>query len=116
MSAVKNTGSFLLRWSETCNSAFHEHFVEVISCQQRETVIRSPISVQEHTAVLLPEMRSSGIVRSCHKEGSVFILTISVKDEINRFSSGSQRDPGLIGVDEFLSEAQEEELLKHWND
>lgn len=116
MSAVNRTGCLILRWSETCDSAFHEHLVEVISSQQAETVIRSPISLQEQTPVILLEIKANGIVRSCHKEGSGFIVTISAKDEINRFSSGSQRDPGLVSVDDFLSEAQEAELLKHWND
>ncbi len=116
MSAVNSPGCFLLRWYETYDSALREHSVEVISSQHAETVIRSPISVQERTAVLLLETKLSGIVRSCHKEGGVFILTISAKDEINRFSSGSQRDPGLVAVDDFLSEAQEAELLKHWDD
>ena len=116
MSAANSTGSFLLRWSKACDSTFHEHLVEVISSQPTETVLRSPISVQEHTKVLLLETKSGGIVQSCHKEGSVFILTISAKDEINRFSSESQRDPGPMVVDNFLSEAQEAELLKHWND
>lgn len=116
MSAGNSTGCFLLCWSESSNSAFHEHVVEVISSQATETVIRSPICVREKTAVLLLGTKSSGIVRSCHKEGNVFILTISAKEEINIFSSGSQRDPGPIAVESFLSEEQEAELLKHWND
>lgn len=116
MSALNGTGCFVLRWSETCKSGFHEHLVELISSQQTETVLRSPISIKEHTAVLLLETKSSGVVRSCHQEGSAFVLTISAKDEINRFSSGAQRDPGVITVDSFLSEEQEAELLKHWND
>jgi len=115
MATVNRKGRFILRWVETCDSALQEHLVEVISSQQTKTVLRSTISLQEHTAVLLADDGAGGTVQSCYKEGGAFILTISLKDEINMPSSEPQRDPGLLAIDDFLSEAQEAELLKHWN-
>jgi hypothetical protein len=116
MSTVNGAVFLILRWSETCDPTFHEHSVELISSYREKTVLRSPVSLQEHTAVLLPENEAGGIVQSCYQEGGAFILTISSKDEINMSSSEPQRDPGALAVDDFLSEDQEAELLKHWND
>ncbi len=116
MSTVNGAVFLILRWSETCDSTFHEHSVELISSQREKTILRSPVSLQEHTSVLLPDNEAGGIVQSCCQEGGAFILTISSKDEINISSSEPQRDPGTLVVDGFLSEAQEAELLRHWND
>jgi hypothetical protein len=116
MSTVNGAVFLILRWSETCDATFHEHSVELISSHREKTVLRSPVSLEERTAVLLPDHEAGGVVQSCWQEGGAFILTISSKDEINMSSSEPQRDPGSLVVDDFLSEAQEEELLKHWND
>lgn len=116
MGAVNSTSRFVLRWCETSDSAVHEQWVDLISRQPFEAVLRSGVRLREQTPVLIPGTSTSGIVRSCQQEGSVFILTISLKEEINRFSSGSQRDPGTLTVDAFLSEEQEADILKHWND
>lgn len=116
MSTVNGAVFLVLRWSETRDSTFHEHSVELISSHQEKTILRSPVSLQKYTAVMLPENELGGIVQSCYREGGSFILTISSKEEINISSSEPQRDPGTLVVDDFLSEAQEAELLKHWND
>jgi len=70
----------------------------------------------ESTKLLSPEPLCGSTAEAASRKGNVFILKISYKEDINRSSSKVQRDPGTRTVEDFLSEEQEAELLKHWND
>jgi hypothetical protein len=73
-------------------------------------------SVCESTKPLSPRPITSSTAEAASQKGNVFILKICYKEDINRSSSKVQRDPGTCAVEDFLSEEQEAELLKHWND
>lgn len=73
-------------------------------------------SVCESTKLLSPGSLPGSTAEAVDRKRNVFILKISYKEDINRSSSKVQRDPGTCAVEDFLSEEQEAELLKHWND
>jgi hypothetical protein len=73
-------------------------------------------SVCESTQLFSPGPLPGSTAEAVGRKGNVFILKISYKEDINRSSSKVQRDPGTCSVEDFLSEEQEAELLKHWDD
>jgi hypothetical protein len=80
--------------------SFHEHS----ACETTSFAVRGTLSCPGNT----PEPLQG--------QGNLFILKISYREDINRSSSSVQRDPGTMAVEDFLTEEQEAELLKHWND
>jgi hypothetical protein len=103
----------LLRWSDAPNSGSHEEFVEVLRSHISEIVIRCTLKVADDTEVYLigKHYKGHGRVRSSRKEGKSFILRIVI-DENLVLRCGSDLDPGVLAVEDFLTEAQEEEILK----
>jgi hypothetical protein len=103
----------LLRWSQDSSSPLHEEFVEVLRSHVAEVAIRCTLKVGENTEVYLigKHYRGHGTVRSCRKHENSFILKIVI-DENLVLRCGSDLDPGVLAVEDFLTEAQEEEILK----
>src|SRR5205807_1454779 len=54
----------------------------------------------------------NGIVRSCHEEGDSFLLTILIDSEHSGPELLPEYDPGLFGVDDFLTEEEESKILE----
>jgi len=52
-----------------------------------------------------------GIVQSCRQQGNSFILTITISNN-PVMEAGSQVDPGIFAVDDFVTEEQEAEILR----
>lgn len=102
----------LLSWSDPPDSPLREQVVQLIEADSSEAVIRSTLKVREKTRVRLigEKYTGNGIVRSCKKVQSGFMLTIWIADTGN-ISSVSERDPGVIAVENFLTEEQEAEIL-----
>lgn len=101
----------LLRWSEAPNLPSREEPVQIIWAHEEEALIRSASKLVENTQVyLITQLRTEdGIVRSCRKEGSSFILRIAIAANI---TNGFEFDPGVFVIDDFLTEEQEAQILE----
>jgi hypothetical protein len=109
-----NFPQLLLRWSDSSDSVSREEFVDVLSRQLSKIVVRSVSAVAENTPVFLAgtQYAANGIARSCRKDASSFVLVILIDKESN-IQSGSGRDPGVLAVDDFLTEEEEAEILQN---
>lgn len=108
----EDSGQAVLRWSEAPNCSSREEFVELIEARRFEAIIRSNRKVRVNTLVYLTgkHYASTGIVRSCRKDGHSFLLKIGTDEDITvRFSD---LDPGVLTIDDFLTEEQEAQILK----
>jgi hypothetical protein len=108
----------LLCWSEAPNFPAREEFVQVLETHSQEAVIKSTLEVSEQTKVTLigKDYTGIGIVKSCRGQGENFILTISMSDESTSAPPHAERDPGVLAVDSFLTEDEEEQILKDLED
>ena len=108
----------LLCWSEAPHSPAREEFVQVLESHSEEAVIRSTLQVSERTKVTLigKDYTGIGFVKSCRAEGETFIVTISMADDDPTNAPHSQRDPGVLAVDNFLTEEDEAKILQDLDD
>jgi hypothetical protein len=104
----------LLRWFERPGPGFcREQPVEIIEARASQAVLSSSIHFLENTEVCLvaPHGTERGTVQSCHPRGAKFIVTIRFKPTQHLVRS-PDRDPGVLAVEEFLTEEQELEILR----
>lgn len=106
------SGRLLLRWSDFSVNASREEFVDIISRQASKMVVRSISEVVQNTRVFLvgKQYAASGTTRSCSKGGVSFVLAILIETE-SYLGSDSGWDPGVVTVEDFLSEEQEARIL-----
>ena len=122
-SSPDESGQLLLRWSDDPDLPSHEESVYMLEAKSAELVLRSSFRVPEKTRVYLigKDYSEAGIVRSCHKQGLNFILTIGISPE-GPVPPHIEIDPSVFIVDSFLTEEQEERILSeleeelHWQD
>jgi hypothetical protein len=122
-SSPDESGQLLLRWSDDPDLPSHEEFVYMLEAKTAELVLRSSFRVLEKTRVYLigKDYSEAGIVRSCHKQGPNFILTIGISPE-GPVPPHIEIDPSVFIIDSFLTEEQEERILSeledelHWHD
>lgn len=110
--SLEDSDKLLLRWSEDAFSPSREEVVEILESRVSEAVIRSDLQVVEKTKVDLVGKNSteSGIVRSCRPSGEKYIVTISMNPQGP--SSGPEFDPGVLMIDNFMTEDQEAAILE----
>jgi hypothetical protein len=115
--ASECSGQMLLLWSEEANSISRKEPVEVLETRLEEVVIRSARRVRESTQVYLmgKQYTGNGIVRSCRNNDNSFILTVQINED-SLFARNSELDPGIFAVEDFLTEQQEAEILRHWEE
>ena len=112
-SSSQSTDPILVRWCDR-NQLRREEPAEMLEIHQKEAVLSSSVEISEATRVYLIGNHYSeiGIVRSCQGEGSRFIVTIGIgSDPGALLQSGSERDPGVLVVDDFITEEQELQIL-----
>jgi hypothetical protein len=102
----------LLRWSDDSSSPSREEFVDVLSRQLSKIFVRSACQLAEDTPVFLAGRKYSanGRAGSCQKEASSFILGILIDNE-SHIQLESDWDPGVLVIDDFLTEEQEDAIL-----
>ncbi|HEY3937404.1 MAG TPA: hypothetical protein VGL97_08235 [Bryobacteraceae bacterium] len=102
----------LLSWSESLDSPKKQEIGQIISIRGADAVIRIAVPIVVGTTVLVTGKyyTGNGIVQSYRKEFETFILTLSKSDDIP--FKGSKRDPGMVVVDNFLTEDEEAQILK----
>jgi hypothetical protein len=118
--SLNGPNQVLLRWSDNPGAPSHEQFVQMIESHSSEAVIRSAFKLGEKTEVHLIGRfyTANGIVRSCREDGSEFIVTIFMLKNVLSPDSGSRppREPGLISVDNWLTEEAENRILEEFED
>jgi hypothetical protein len=97
----------LLSWSDSPGSPKKQELGQIIKVHASDAVIRSaaPIMVNATVRVTGKHHTGNGIVRSCIKSDPGYILTFTESD-------GSKRDPGVVAIEDFLTEEQEAQILK----
>jgi hypothetical protein len=113
-----NPNQALLCWSEAPHSPSREEFVQVLESHLSEAVIQSARRVSEETKVRLigKDYTGIGIVKSCRKEGHSFILNIWIGDEESSLPPFPAKDPGILSVENFLTEEEEAKILEELED
>lgn len=113
-SSDESTGQFFLRWSESPGLPVREEPIEMIESEWPEPRIRSAFQVREGTEAFLigNGYTENGIIRSCLREGNSFLLTLSISSECISTEFLPHYDPGLLAVDEFLTEEEETKILE----
>jgi hypothetical protein len=108
-----DSDKLLLRWSESPHSPSREEFVQILETRVSEAVISVSLRVDEKTQVYLIGKNSteSGIVRSCQRRGKKFVITILLNSVDPHSPSGPEIDPGVLLVDSFMSEEDEQRIL-----
>ena len=118
MSSVTHTSSqpdqILIRWSETPNAPSHEELADIVQVRPSETVVvRSAYQIDANTRVYLIKNGYTriGIVKSCQEDKGTFLMEIDVAatDPLDWVYAV---DPGVFGVEEWITEEQESEILK----
>jgi hypothetical protein len=109
-----NSGQLLLRWSDDSNFAVREEFVDVLSKQLSRITVRSGSAIAQDTPVFLAgtQYTANGIAWSCRKDSNSFILGILIDSESD-IHSGSERDPGIFSVEDFITEEEEAAILEN---
>ena len=104
---------FFLRWSAAYDSTFREEIVDFINHIHSEWIFRSDVLISERTPVYLTgsSYMGNGIIQSCRQEGPSFILTIDMTNENIYLAPRQQFDPGVMHVDNFLTEEDEAKIL-----
>jgi hypothetical protein len=112
--APECSGQMLLLWCDEANSASLKEPVDLLEIRLEEVITRSVRKIREGTQVYLmgKQYTGNGIVHSCRKDDKSFILTIQI-DEDSLFRHKSELDPGIFAVEDFLTEQQEAEILRH---
>ncbi len=110
-SPSKSSEQAVLRWSEV-DLPSREAAVQVIETHVSEAVIRCGHQLSEKTKVYLMGERFTkmGTVRACRNSGTHFLLTIGSDGDFTS-STPSVFDPGILAVEDFLTEEQEEQIL-----
>jgi hypothetical protein len=102
----------LLSWFDPPGSPKKQELGQIITVHASDAVIRSATPIMVNTTVWVTgkHYTGNGIVRSCTKENTGYILTLTESDDFP--FQGSKRDPGVVAVENFLTEEQEAQILK----
>ena len=110
----KNHKETRLRWLDPDSFCSHEQAVQVLQADEYQVVISAPVSLNRSTRVSLKVGNDSepGTVISCCPDQELFVLVIQMLPSVHFPDHVAERDPGLLVVDDFLSEEQERLLLE----
>lgn len=115
-SFLPQPGPAVLRWSESPSSPSREELVDILRALPSETLILSALQVNEKTRVYLIKngYTKTGIVKSCFADRGRFLVEIAIasSDPLNR-EEAFPPDPGVLAVDSFLTEEEEEQILSN---
>jgi len=105
----------VLRWSQPSGISVREENVEFIRSSLGEATIRclSQLEVDLRVNLISKSCEREGVVRSCIKEGSTFVVAILIDsdEDIYRAALLHNYDPGSLIIDDFLSEEDEAKIL-----
>jgi hypothetical protein len=108
----------LLRWVEFDLVNSREEPVEILASHFFEATVSSSVQLVSNTQVdlIAAHYTEKGTVRSCLADGAKFIVTIRLFPEQRNPPLGSQRDPGVFAVNDFLTEEQELRIVQEIDD
>jgi hypothetical protein len=104
----------LLRWSEAPDSPPRQAPVHLVDTHVTDAIIRCELCIAEKTKVYLigKNYTASGIINNCQNEGSYFLMTIGFIEGGSPKKLPSTFDPGVLDVEQWLTEEAEEQILK----
>ena len=90
----------------------------MIETHLSEAVIKSTRKVDAKTKVTLigKDYTGIGIVKSCRSEGKGFIVTIRIDEPGSGTGTAAKPDPGVLLVDDLITEEQETKILEELGD
>lgn len=104
----------VLRWCESPTSPSREETVDILQALPSEALIRSALQLTEKTRVYLIKNGYTriGIVKSCSEDDGRFLVDITMAPaDPPSLGDLFPPDPGVLAVDDFLSEEDEERIL-----
>lgn len=104
----------LLRWFTASDAQPREVAVTLIGTNEAETILHCTTLIPEQTKVYLigKNYTVTGIVNSCAQEESGFRIVIKLGKGDYLGYVGTPFDPGVLQVEEWLSEEAEDKILK----
>ncbi|MFL6447414.1 MAG: hypothetical protein ACJ746_06955 [Bryobacteraceae bacterium] len=108
-----------MRWSDSPSAPALELPGEVVDNSNSEPIVRVSLKINEQTAVTLlgKDFMLNGIVRSCRPEKDCYLVTVATDDVSGqRFEQAHFRDPGVLALDDFLTEEEEAKILESLED
>ena len=115
-SPSKIIGQAVLRWSEP-DGPFCEIPVQLIEAHASKALIRCEQQLSKKTKVYLmgEKITRFGTVRSCRTDRGAFLLTIASSGDDFTCKPASRLDQGVLAVEDFLTEEQEQQILAALN-
>lgn len=103
----------LLCWYESLGSIRREEMVELVDSEVLGAMIRSAFEIPVKTRVYLKNTIGAldGVITSCQPENLYFLLIISRAEELVEPCMESI-DPGVLGLERFLTPDQEKGILR----
>jgi len=89
--------------------------VEIVDEDDSEPILRVPLKIGEETPVTLlaRNYMVNGIVRFCRPDRNSYLITVATNDfSGERFDNAHFRDPGVLVLDDFLTEEEEQKILE----
>jgi hypothetical protein len=110
--------NLFVRWSDKYHASPLEERVQLVRRDHVEWVVSSPVRIVEKTQVYLSGdwAMGNGIVRSCRREGATFLLTIAMTVDPSYLTPRQEFDPGVLALDDFLTEEEEAKILESLKD
>lgn len=102
----------LMQWYEVPGTALRQEMVELLQAQPSEAVIRSAVKLSVNTRVYLKTSTHvwNGIVLSCRPEDLHFVVAIAPRKG-EHITTAFAVDPGVLDVENFMTEEQEQAVL-----
>lgn len=109
----------ILRWCDSLSASVFELPVEIVDEANCEPIIRAPLKIGEDTPVTLlaKDYMVNGIVRFCRADRNSYLITVATRDvSEERAEKAYFRDPGVLAIDDFLTEEEEAKILESLQD
>jgi hypothetical protein len=116
---LSNSHLGILSWEKTESSKSGELRVEVLTVYKASATLCSPVSLRRKMPlrVMCQEYSGRAIVRTCRRSSRGFIARVHLLEgNANARCAVPGFDPGVLAVEGFITEEQEEALLASLND
>lgn len=117
-SAAAPGPQLFLYWSDRYATTSREQSVSLVRQTSSEWTVLSPVRIAEQTPVYLSggTAMGNGIILSCRLENTAYLITISMTNEHLSLPSCHEFDPGVLNIDDFLTEDEEKKILDSLED
>lgn len=116
---LAESGRISLRWSDSSVAPALETVVELVDPDNAEPIVRAPLRIVEETPVTLlaDGYMVNGIVRFCRADKESYLIAVAACEiSEDHLVPVDVRDPGVLAVDDFLTEEEEAKILESLQD